>query len=70
MLHAFGIKLPEVEVEEEIEVPAEIQKLAEARWQARADKDWAKSDELRDELKELGWVVKDGKEGWSLETLD
>ena len=70
MLHAFGIELPEVEVEEEIEVPAEIQKLAEARWQARADKDWAKSDELRDELKELGWVVKDGKEGWSLETLD
>ena len=69
MLHAFGIELPEIEVEEEIEIPAEIQQLAEARWQARADKDWAKSDELRDELKELGWVVKDGKEGWSLETL-
>ena len=69
MLHAFGIELPEIAVEEEIEIPAEIQQLAEARWQARADKDWAKSDELRDELKQLGWVVKDGKEGWSLETL-
>ena len=69
MLHAFGIELPEIEVEEEIEIPSEIQQLAEARWQARADKDWAKSDELRDELKQLGWVVKDGKDGWSLETL-
>jgi len=69
MLHAFGIELPKVEEEEEVEIPVEVQQLAEERWQARADKDWAKSDELRDKLKELGWVVKDGKEGWSLEML-
>jgi cysteinyl-tRNA synthetase len=56
-----------VKQEEELEIPKEIQQLAEQRWQARADKDWAKSDELRDELKALGWIVKDGKDGWSLE---
>ncbi|MFT5634135.1 MAG: cysteinyl-tRNA synthetase [Rubritalea sp.] len=67
MLHAFGIVLPEVKQEEELEIPKEIQQIAEQRWQARADKDWAKSDELRDELKALGWIVKDGKDGWSLE---
>jgi cysteinyl-tRNA synthetase len=67
MLHAFGIVLPEVKHEEELEIPTEIQQLAEQRWQARADKEWAKSDELRDELKALGWIVKDGKDGWSFE---
>ncbi|MGJ8656200.1 MAG: cysteine--tRNA ligase [Akkermansiaceae bacterium] len=70
MLNALGVVLPEVKVEAVLEIPAEIQELAEQRWQARADKDWAKSDELRDELKGLGWVVKDGKDGWSLERLD
>lgn len=69
MLHAFGIELPAVGEEEKVDIPAGIQQLAEARWQARTDKEWAKSDELRDELKALGWVVKDGKEGWSLEPL-
>jgi len=67
MLHALGIVLPEIKQEEEVSIPADIQQLAEQRWQARSDKDWAKSDELRDELKSLGWIVKDGKDGWSLE---
>ncbi|WP_116128059.1 cysteine--tRNA ligase [Lewinella sp. IMCC34183] len=40
----------------------------ELRQQARADKDWALSDKLRDALTEAGITVKDGKEGatWSL----
>ena len=67
MLHALGIVLPEIKQEEEVSIPADIQQLAEQRWQARSDKDWAKSDELRDELKSLGWIVKDGKDGWNLE---
>ncbi|MFC4994392.1 cysteine--tRNA ligase [Rubritalea tangerina] len=69
MLHALGIELPETEEEEEVDVPAEIEKLAQERVQARADKEWAKSDELRDKLKELGWLVKDGSDGYSLEKL-
>lgn len=39
------------------------------RKQARENKDWAKSDEIRDKLSELGIKIKDGKEGisWNLE---
>ncbi|WP_018968792.1 cysteine--tRNA ligase [Rubritalea marina] len=69
MLHALGFELPVVEEEVVVEAPPHIQELAAARWQARSDKDWAKSDELRDQLKELGWLVKDGNEGYSLEQL-
>ena len=69
MLNALGIELPEVVEPESVEAPAEVEGLAAQRWQARADKDWAKSDELRDQLKELGWVVKDGNDGYTLEQI-
>ncbi|MFC5049432.1 cysteine--tRNA ligase [Rubritalea spongiae] len=69
MLQALGIELPVI-VEEKVEgAPEEIKEIAAERWQARADKEWAKSDELRDRLKELGWLVKDGSEGYSLEKI-
>ncbi|MGD9187737.1 MAG: cysteine--tRNA ligase [Desulfobacteraceae bacterium] len=41
-------------------LPDEIQKLVEARKQARADKNWAESDHLRDKIQEMGYVVQDG----------
>jgi len=44
-------------------VPAEIAALVEKRQQARADKDWKASDQLRDEVAALGWTVKDTKDG-------
>ena len=45
-----------------VEVPVEINALLDARLEARANKDWTKSDELRDEIAKLGYVVKDSKE--------
>lgn len=48
-------------------VPAEVIKLAEERAKARADKDWASSDRLRDEILKMGYTVKDSKEGYTLE---
>lgn len=48
------------------EIPAEAVTLAEERKAARAAKDWAKSDELRDRLKSLGYAVKDTKDGYEL----
>ncbi len=48
------------------EVPAEVQAIAEERWTARTAKDWAKSDELRAKLAELGYAVKDSKTGYEL----
>ena len=44
-------------------LPAEIQTIADERAQARKDRDWKKSDELRDQLKALGYTVEDTKEG-------
>jgi hypothetical protein len=44
----------------------EVLNLLEQRKQARAKKDFAESDRLRDAITELGWVVKDTKEGQQL----
>ena len=48
-------------------VPDGIQALADARTAARAERDWARADALRDELEAAGWVVIDGPEGSRLE---
>jgi len=44
-----------------------VQVIIDIRKQARTNKDWATSDQIRDALKELGVVLKDSKEGttWS-----
>jgi len=47
----------------EEDVPAEIRALLEARAAARAAKDWARSDSLRDEILAAGWQLKDTKDG-------
>ena len=47
-------------------IPAEVQAIAEERWQARVNRDWAKSDELRAKLTEMGYTVKDSKTGYEL----
>ena len=39
--------------------PAEIELLAQARAEARAQKDFGESDRLRDEIEAAGWVVRD-----------
>ena len=47
-------------------IPPEIAVLLEERTAARAARDWAKSDNLRDALLKHGWMVKDTKEGTKL----
>jgi hypothetical protein len=54
----------------EAETPSkEALALLEQREQARAKKDFAASDRLRDEIAALGWRVKDTKAGQELERL-
>ena len=65
MLAAFGLELP-VEEEVTVEIPEEVRRLAERRWEARLAKEWAASDVLRAEIDGLGWVMKDGKGTWEL----
>lgn len=44
-------------------VDAGIQALADERQRARADKNWARADEIRDELKAKGYTIKDTPQG-------
>ena len=37
--------------------------LAELRERRARDKDWAEADRLRDELRAMGWEVRDGPDG-------
>jgi cysteinyl-tRNA synthetase len=48
---------------ESVEVPSEVRSLADTREQARAKRDFARADQLRDELRGLGWEVRDGPDG-------
>lgn len=54
---------------EKLEIPAQVQKLLEARAAARAAKDFKGSDTLRDEIKKHGFTVSDGKEGQKVTKL-
>ncbi len=48
------------------DVPAEVAALAERRWQAKRDKNWAEADSIRARLAELGYEVKDTKDGYTV----
>ncbi|MCQ4323066.1 cysteine--tRNA ligase [Stutzerimonas stutzeri] len=54
-------------VEGKVDV-AQVEALVAARLQARADKNWAESDRIRDQLTAMGVVLEDGKGGttWRL----
>jgi cysteinyl-tRNA synthetase len=41
------------------EIPTDVLELAQERNKARLSKEWAKSDELRDKIKALGYEIKD-----------
>jgi len=45
------------------EAPPDALALAQARQQARADRDFTRADAIRDELRGLGWEVRDGADG-------
>ena len=56
----------EINKKVEIELPEEVKKLVEERKLARLNKDWAKSDELRDKIDQMGYSVKDTKDGMEI----
>lgn len=65
----LGLSLDKVDeylksIEEDI--PAEVTALAEERRQAKIDKNWAKADEIRAKITELGYSVLDTKDGFTL----
>ena len=57
----FGLSLNKVK-----KIPTEIVKLANQRLAAKMDKDWQKSDELRQEIEKAGYIIEDDKSGYIL----
>ena len=51
-------------------VPAEVVQLAQQRENARGEKNWKRSDELRAQISALGWEVRDTKDGLKLTPRD
>ena len=66
LLGLFTKHYSEVLKEEAVEIPEDIKAIAEERFLARQNKDWAKSDELREVLSQKGYLVKDAKDGYTL----
>lgn len=62
---ALGLELDKEEIVSQV-IPQEIVELAEKRLVARKNKDFATSDNLRDEISNLGYEIKDSKEGYTL----
>jgi len=62
----FGFSLDD---QKEEEIPDEVLDLAQEREDARAEKDWSKSDELRDKIKSLGYEVKDTDQGHKISKI-
>ncbi len=65
----FGLELhlpPETATADAADIPQNVVDIAEERFAARKNKDWAKSDALRAELDALGYAVLDGKDGYEL----
>jgi len=55
-----------LESETKMMVPEDVAQLAKEREKARREKNWKGSDELRDRIFELGWEVRDTKDGQKL----
>ena len=55
-----------LEAETNVTVPDEVARLAQDRENARREKNWKCSDELRKQISALGWEVRDTKDGSKL----
>ena len=64
----LGLNLKNI-IKEKVEIPSAVKQLLEERETARKDKNWAKSDELRDKIKKLGYEVKDISTGQDIKKI-
>ena len=65
----FGILDEEIFSAEQEDIPEDIIALATERQEAKDEKNYAKADEIRDQLSALWYVVKDTKEGSIVERM-
>ena len=59
----LSLELDREENTEKVEYPEEVEELLKERKEARENRDYKKSDELRDRIREHGFDVKDTREG-------
>ena len=59
----LGLGLKDIE---KFEIPTEVILLAQDRQKAREEKNWGRSDELRDKIYSLGYTVKDTSSGFEI----
>ena len=64
----FGLEIAKVKKVEEQHIPEEVVVLAEAREQARLNKDWKKADALRVEIEGRGFEINDTDQGFKLKS--
>jgi len=70
LIYALGYNLDQVVIDKpKVDVPKEIQALAQQRWDAKQAKDWAAADQFRNELTAQGWTIKDSKTGYEIEKI-
>lgn len=62
----LGLRLDTVEPKKPLEISDEVKEIVRQRDEARASKNWKRSDQLRDELKALGFEVRDTPRGTEL----
>lgn len=62
----FGLDLHVPQQKPKDDIPDDIKAIADERFAARKNKDWATSDALRKKLDDLGYTVLDGKDGYTI----
>ena len=69
MDRVFGLDFDKVDKVKQ-DIPQKIKELAENRWQAKLQKNYALSDELRNKLLNFGYEILDRKDGYEIKAID
>ncbi|MBQ8522651.1 MAG: cysteine--tRNA ligase [Clostridia bacterium] len=64
----LGLNLLKSEVVAD-DIPQEVKDMAEARWNAKLNKNWTVADELRNKITTLGYQILDSKDGYTIKKL-
>lgn len=65
----LGLRLPEVSAKKE-KIPEEILELAKEREKNRKEKNWQKSDQLRQQIEKKGYLIEDTPEGFKIKSKE
>lgn len=61
--YALGLQLKQ---RAELDIPDDIRSLAQTRWEAKLQKNYKLSDEIRLKLESDGWIIKDSVSGYTI----